>query len=260
MSWYKPADVGFAVRAQLVGLGQGARLFARLLALLPAVLKRPGLVRDQIHFLGNYSLGIIAVSGLFVGFVMALQGYYTLQSFGSTEALGQLVALSLLRELGPVITALLFAGRAGTSLTAEIGLMRAGEQLSAMEMMAVDPVRRILAPRFWAGVVAMPVLAVVFSAVGVIGGWVVAVPMIGIDSGSFWSQMQGGVDVFSVVGNGIIKSVVFGLTVTFVALLQGYTAKPTPEGVSRATTRTVVVASLAVLGLDFVLTALMFSI
>ena len=260
MSWYKPADVGFAVRAQLVGLGQGARLFARLLALLPAVLKRPGLVRDQIHFLGNYSLGIIAVSGLFVGFVMALQGYYTLQSFGSTEALGQLVALSLLRELGPVITALLFAGRAGTWLTAEIGLMRAGEQLSAMEMMAVDPVRRILAPRFWAGVVAMPVLAVVFSAVGVIGGWVVAVPMIGIDSGSFWSQMQGGVDVFSDVGNGIIKSVVFGLTVTFVALLQGYTAKPTPEGVSRATTRTVVVASLAVLGLDFVLTALMFSI
>ena len=260
MSWYKPADVGFAVRAQLVGLGQGARLFARLLALLPAVLKRPGLVRDQIHFLGNYSLGIIAVSGLFVGFVMALQGYYTLQSFGSTEALGQLVALSLLRELGPVITALLFAGRAGTSLTAEIGLMRAGEQLSAMEMMAVDPVQRILAPRFWAGVIAMPVLAVVFSAVGVIGGWVVAVPMIGIDSGSFWSQMQGGVDVFSDVGNGIIKSVVFGLTVTFVALLQGYTAKPTPEGVSRATTRTVVVASLAVLGLDFVLTALMFSI
>ena len=260
MSWYKPADVGFAVRSKLADIGQGARLLARLVALLPAVLKRPGLVRDQVHFLGNYSLGIIAVSGLFVGFVMALQGYYTLQSFGSTEALGQLVALSLLRELGPVITALLFAGRAGTSLTAEIGLMRAGEQLSAMEMMAVDPVRRILAPRFWAGVIAMPVLAAVFSAVGVIGGWVVAVPMIGIDAGSFWSQMQGGVDVFSDVGNGIIKSVVFGFTVTFVALLQGFTAKPTPEGVARATTRTVVVASLAVLGLDFVLTALMFSI
>ena len=260
MSWYKPADVGFAVRAQLVGLGQGARLFARLLALLPAVLKRPGLVRDQIHFLGNYSLGIIAVSGLFVGFVMALQGYYTLKGFGSTEALGQLVALSLLRELGPVITALLFAGRAGTSLTAEIGLMRAGEQLSAMEMMAVDPVRRILAPRFWAGIVAMPVLAAVFSAVGVLGGWVVAVPLIGIDAGSFWSQMQGGVDVFRDVGNGILKSIAFGFTVTFVALLQGYTAKPTPEGVSRATTRTVVAASLSVLALDFVLTALMFSI
>lgn len=260
MSWYHPAAVGFAVRRKLADIGQGARLFARLLALLPAMLRRFGLVRDQIHFLGNYSLAIIAVSGLFVGFVMALQGYYTLQDFGSTEALGQLVALSLLRELGPVITALLFAGRAGTSLTAEIGLMRAGEQLSAMEMMAVDPVRRILAPRFWGGVVAMPVLAAVFSAVGVLGGWLVAVGMIGIDGGAFWSQMQGGVDVWSDVGNGTIKSIVFGLTVTFVALLQGYTAHPTPEGVSRATTRTVVMASLAVLGLDFVLTALMFSI
>jgi len=223
-------------------------------------LQRPGLVRDQVHFLGNYSLAIIAVSGLFVGFVMALQGFYTLQDFGSTEALGQLVALSLLRELGPVITALLFAGRAGTSLTAEIGLMRAGEQLSAMEMMAVDPVRRILVPRFWAGVIAMPVLALVFNAVGVIGGWMVAVPMIGLDGGAFWSQMQGGVDIFSDLGNSVIKSVVFGFTVTFVALLQGYTASPTPEGVSRATTRTVVMASLAVLALDFVLTAMMFSI
>ena len=260
MSWYSPADIGLAVRSKLVRIGQATRLFARLLALLPATLARPALVRDQVHFLGNYSLGIIAVSGLFVGFVMALQGYYTLKGFGSTEALGQLVALSLLRELGPVITALLFAGRAGTSLTAEIGLMRAGEQLSAMEMMAVDPVRRILAPRFWAGIVAMPVLATVFSAVGVLGGWVVAVPLIGIDAGSFWSQMQGGVDVFRDVGNGILKSIAFGFTVTFVALLQGYTAKPTPEGVSRATTRTVVVASLSVLGLDFVLTALMFSI
>ncbi len=260
MSWYSPADIGLAVRSKLVRIGQATRLFARLLALLPATLARPALVRDQVHFLGNYSLGIIAVSGLFVGFVMALQGYYTLKGFGSTEALGQLVALSLLRELGPVITALLFAGRAGTSLTAEIGLMRAGEQLSAMEMMAVDPVRRILAPRFWAGIVAMPVLAAVFSAVGVLGGWVVAVPLIGIDAGSFWSQMQGGVDVFRDVGNGILKSIAFGFTVTFVALLQGYTAKPTPEGVSRATTRTVVVASLSVLGLDFVLTALMFSI
>ena len=252
--------LGFAVRRWLANWGMSTRLLLRLLRLLPSSLARFSLVRDQIHFLGNYSLGIIAVSGLFVGFVMALQGYYTLQSFGSTEALGQLVALSLLRELGPVITALLFAGRAGTSLTAEIGLMRAGEQLSAMEMMAVDPVQRILAPRFWAGVVAMPVLAAVFSAVGVIGGWVVAVPMIGIDSGSFWSQMQGGVDVFSDVGNGIIKSVVFGVTVTFVALLQGFTAKPTPEGVSRATTRTVVVASLWVLGLDFGLTAMMFTV
>ena len=260
MSWYRPADVGFALRRQLVGVGQGARLLGRLLQLLPATFARPGLVRDQVHFLGNYSLAIIAVSGLFVGFVMALQGYYTLQDFGSTEALGQLVALSLLRELGPVITALLFAGRAGTSLTAEIGLMRAGEQLSAMEMMAVDPVQRILAPRFWGGVIAMPLLSLVFNAVGVMGGWAVAVPMLGLDAGAFWSQMQGGVDVFSDLGNSVIKSVAFGFTVTFVALLQGYTAKPTPEGVSLATTRTVVMASLAVLALDFVLTAAMFSI
>lgn len=260
MSWYHPATVGLAVRRELVAIGQGARLFGRLLQLLPATFARPGLVRDQVHFLGNYSLAIIAVSGLFVGFVMALQGYYTLQDFGSTEALGQLVALSLLRELGPVITALLFAGRAGTSLTAEIGLMRAGEQLSAMEMMAVDPVQRILAPRFWGGVIAMPLLSLVFNAVGVMGGWAVAVPMLGLDAGAFWSQMQGGVDVFSDLGNSVIKSVAFGFTVTFVALLQGYTAKPTPEGVSLATTRTVVMASLAVLALDFVLTAAMFSI
>ncbi|SEQ80187.1 lipid asymmetry maintenance ABC transporter permease subunit MlaE [Giesbergeria anulus] len=260
MSWYHPATVGLAVRRELAAIGQGARLFGRLLQLLPATFARPGLVRDQVHFLGNYSLAIIAVSGLFVGFVMALQGYYTLQDFGSTEALGQLVALSLLRELGPVITALLFAGRAGTSLTAEIGLMRAGEQLSAMEMMAVDPVQRILAPRFWGGVIAMPLLSLVFNAVGVMGGWAVAVPMLGLDAGAFWSQMQGGVDVFSDLGNSVIKSVAFGFTVTFVALLQGYTAKPTPEGVSLATTRTVVMASLAVLALDFVLTAAMFSI
>jgi phospholipid/cholesterol/gamma-HCH transport system permease protein len=223
-------------------------------------MRRFGLVRDQVHFLGNYSLAIIAVSGLFVGFVLALQGYYTLQRYGSAEALGLLVALSLVRELGPVVSALLFAGRAGTSLTAEIGLMKAGEQLSAMEMMAVDPVQRILAPRFWGGVIAMPLLAAVFSAVGIIGGWLVGVVLIGVDPGAFWGQMQGGVDVWKDLGNGVVKSVVFGLTVTFVALLEGYEASPTPEGVSRATTRTVVVASLAVLALDFVLTAMMFSI
>ena len=260
MNWLSPARLGLTTRQFLADLGSGARLFFRLAAMMPSALRRFGLVRDQVFFLGNHSLGIVSVSGLFVGFVLALQGYYTLRSFGSTEALGQLVALSLLRELGPVITALLFAGRAGTSLTAEIGLMRAGEQLSAMEMMAVDPVRRILAPRFVGGLIAMPVLAAVFSAVGVMGGYVVAVPMIGIDAGSFWSQMQGGVHVFSDVGNGIIKSAVFGVIVTFVALLQGYTAKPTPEGVARATTRTVVMASLAVLAMDFVLTALMFSL
>lgn len=260
MSWYKPSDVGLAVRSQLADIGAAAHLFVRLVRLFGATFLRPSLVRDQVHFLGNYSLAIIAVSGLFVGFVLGLQGYYTLQRYGSSEALGMLVALSLVRELGPVVTALLFAGRAGTSLTAEIGLMRAGEQLTAMEMMAVDPVRRILAPRFWAGVITMPLLAAVFSAVGVIGGWVVGVVLIGIDPGAFWSQMQGGVDVFRDVGNGVIKSIVFGVTVTFVALLQGYAARPTPEGVSRATTRTVVMASLAVLALDFLLTAMMFSI
>jgi phospholipid/cholesterol/gamma-HCH transport system permease protein len=260
MNWLHPANIGFALRQKLADLGQGARLFLRLLGFLPACLKRFGLVRDQIHFLGNYSLAIITVSGLFVGFVLGLQGYYTLQRYGSSEALGLLVTLSLVRELGPVVCALLFVGRAGTSLTAEIGLMKAGEQLSVMEMMAVDPVKRVLAPRFWGGVIAMPLLAAVFSAMGIIGGWVVGVLLIGVDAGSFWSQIQGGVDVFKDVGNGMIKSFVFGLTVTFVALLQGYEAQATPEGVSSATTRTVVMASLAVLGLDFVLTAMMFSI
>ena len=260
MSWLRPSELGFALRRQVADLGHGARLFLRLVATLGVSLRRFGLIRDQIHFLGNYSLVIIAVSGLFVGFVFGLQGYYTLQRYGSSEALGLLVTLSLVRELGPVVTALLFAGRAGTSLTAEIGLMKAGEQISVMEMMAVDPVQRILAPRFWAGVIAMPMLAAVFSMTGIIGGWVVGVLMIGVDAGSFWSQIQGGVDVWRDVGNGIVKSIVFGFTVTFVALLQGYEAQPTPEGVASATTRTVVVASLAVLGLDFILTAMMFTI
>ena len=260
MSWYKPSDVGFATRSKLADMGYGARLFMRLFALMGSTFRRFGLVRDQIHFLGNYSLAIIAVSGLFVGFVFGLQGYYTLQRYGSSEALGLLVTLSLVRELGPVVTALLFAGRAGTSLTAEIGLMKAGEQISVMEMMAVDPVRRVLAPRFWAGVIVMPLLAAVFSAMGVIGGWMVGVVMIGVDAGSFWSQIQGGVDVWKDVGNGVIKSVVFGFTVTFIALLQGFEAQPTPEGVANATTRTVVMASLTVLGLDFILTAMMFTI
>ena len=260
MSWWRPSDVGYAVRCKLADIGTGARLLARLVGLFGATMRRFGLVRDQVHFLGNYSLSLIAVSGMFVGFVLALQGYNVLQLYGSAKSLGLVVTLGLVRELGPVITALLFAGRAGTSLTAEIGLMRAGEQLSAMEMMAVDPVQRILAPRFWGGVIAMPLLALVFNAVGVIGGWLVGVVLIGVDAGAFWGQMQSGVDIFKDVGNGIVKSLVFGVAVTFIAVLQGYVAKPTPEGVSRATTRTVVMASLAVLGLDFVLTALMFSI
>ena len=253
-------SIGRGLRLKLGDWGWSARLLGALLLHLGACLRRFALVREQIYFLGNRSLSIIGVSGLFVGFVLALQGYYTLQRYGSAEAVGLLVALSLVRELGPVVAALLFAGRAGTSLTAEIGLMKAGEQLSAMEMMAIDPVQRVLAPRFWAGFIAMPLLAAVFSAVGILGGWLVAVPLIGIDAGSFWSQMQGGVDVFKDVGNGFVKSVVFGITVSFVALLQGYACKPTPEGVSQATTRTVVLSSLAVLGLDFILTAMMFSI
>lgn len=260
MSWYQPSEVGFATRSKLADIGFAARLFVRLLASAGPMLKRMNLVRDQIHFMGNYSLAIIAVSGVFVGFVMGLQYYYGLQRFGAADSVGMLISLSLVREFGPVLTALLFAGRAGTSLTAEIGLMKAGEQLSAMELMAVDPVSRILAPRFWGAVIAMPVLAAVFSAVGVLGGWVVSVSMIGIDSGAFWSQMQGGVDVWKDVGNGVLKSMVFGFAVSFIALLQGYLAQATPEGVAHATTRTVVIASLTVLGLDFVLTAMMFSI
>jgi phospholipid/cholesterol/gamma-HCH transport system permease protein len=241
------------------GLGHSAFFFVELLKNVPSALKRFFLVIAQVHAIGNYSLVIIAASGLAVGFVLALQGYYTLSRYGAAESLGLLVALSLVRELGPVVTGLLFAGRAGTSLTAEIGLMKAGEQLAAMEMMAVDPKSRVLAPRFVAGIISMPLLAAIFSAVGIAGGYVVGVLMIGIDPGAFWSQMQSGVDVWDDVGNGIIKSVVFGVACTFVALYQGYEAEATPEGVAQATTRTVVISSLAVLGLDFVLTALMFS-
>lgn len=251
--------IGRHIRESIVSLGAFTRLFIAIMARSGAALKRPGLVAQQIHFIGNYSLVIIAVSGLFVGFVLGLQGYYTLNRYGSEEALGLLVALSLVRELGPVVTALLFAGRAGTSLTAEIGLMKAGEQLAAMEVMAVDPIRRVLVPRFWGGFIAMPILAAVFSMVGIIGGWVVGVLMIGIDSGAFWSQMQDGVDIFKDVANGVVKSVIFGAAVTLIALYEGWNAKATPEGVAHATTRTVVSGALVVLGLDFLLTALMFS-
>ena len=251
--------LGNWVIGRVVRTGYATRLFLRVLLEGLRRVRRPGLVVKQIFFVGNYSFIIIAVSGLFVGFVLGLQGYYTLNRYGSEQALGLLVALSLVRELGPVVSALLFAGRAGTSLTAEIGLMKAGEQLTALEMMAVDPVATVLAPRMWAGIIAMPVLAAIFSAVGVLGGYIVGVLLIGVDSGAFWSQMQGGVDVWRDIGNGVVKSIVFGVAVTFIALFQGYEAKATPEGVSLATTRTVVYASLAVLGLDFLLTALMFS-
>jgi phospholipid/cholesterol/gamma-HCH transport system permease protein len=216
------------------------------------------LIIEQLYFIGNRSLSIITISGLFVGFVLGLQGYYTLQRYGSSEALGLLVALSLTRELGPVVTALLFAGRAGTSLTAGIGLMKAGEQLAAMEMMGVDPMSRVLAPRFVAAVIAMPLLAAMFSAVGVMGSYIVGVQIIGVDSGSFWSQMQAGVDIRNDIGNGVIKSMIFGVICAFIALFVGHEATATPEGVSRATTDTVVASSLVVLGFDFMLTGLMF--
>ena len=225
----------------------------------PEFRKHAPLLIRQLYNVGVLSMLIIIVSGVFIGMVLGLQGYLVLTTYSAETSLGMLVALSLLRELGPVVAALLFAGRAGTSLTAEIGLMKAGEQLSAMEMMAVDPIQRIIAPRFWAGLIVVPLLTAVFNAVGVLGGWIVSVPMIGVDPGAFWSQMQGGVDVWADLGNGVLKSAVFGVTVTFVALLQGYVAKPTADGVAHATTRTVVMASLMVLGLDFLLTAMMFS-
>ena len=240
-------------------LGHHAFFFLELLRSSPAALRRPYLVVAQIHAIGNLSLVIIMASGLAVGFVLALQMYYALVTYGAAESLGLIVNLSLVRELGPVVTGLLFAGRAGTSLTAEIGLMKAGEQLAAMDMMAIDPRTRVLAPRFIGGIVSMPILAILFSTVGILGAYVVAVLLIGVDSGNFWSIMQTGVDVQRDVGNGIVKSMVFGVICTFVALYQGYETQATPEGVAHATTRTVVIASLGILAMDFILTAMMFS-
>jgi phospholipid/cholesterol/gamma-HCH transport system permease protein len=253
------ALVGARTLAVLRGWGHAAFFFMELLAAVPASLRRFMLVVVQLQAVGNRSLLIIVASGMAVGFVLALQMYYALVTYGAAEQLGLIVNLSLVRELGPVGTALLFAGRAGTSLTAEIGLMKAGEQIAAMELMAVDPRQRVLAPRFIAGIVSMPILAAVFSAVGILGAWVVAVLLIGVDGGNFWSIMQNGVDVWRDVGNGMIKAMVFGVVCTVVALYQGYETEATPEGVAYATTRTVVIASLGVLGMDFVLTALMFS-
>jgi phospholipid/cholesterol/gamma-HCH transport system permease protein len=240
-------------------LGVAARFMLLMLRHSGICLRRPHLVIREIYAAGVLSLIIIIVSGLFVGMVLGLQGYETLQTYGSEEALGVLVALSLVRELGPVVAALLFASRAGSAITAEIGLMRATEQIAAMEMMAVDPIARVVAPRFWGAVISMPLLAALFSAMGVFGGYLVGVVLIGVDSGSFWSQMQSAVDFREDIMNGVIKSVVFGIAVTMVALFEGFDAPPTAEGVSRATTRTVVTSSLAILALDFVLTAFMFS-
>jgi phospholipid/cholesterol/gamma-HCH transport system permease protein len=216
------------------------------------------LLLRELYASGVLSLIIILVSGLFVGLVLGLQGYDTLQRYGSSEALGILVALSLVRELGPVVAGLLFASRAGSSITAEVGLMKATEQLTAMDMMAVNPLARIIAPRFWGGVLSMPILAALFTAAGIFGGWLIGVIFIGVDEGAFWAQMQANVNFVDDVCNGIIKSIVFGVAVSLIAVFEGFDAVPTAEGVSRAITRTVVTSALAILALDFVLTSFMF--
>jgi phospholipid/cholesterol/gamma-HCH transport system permease protein len=239
-------------------LGYATRFFALTLFYSGVSFRRFRLIVKEMFSSGVMSLIIILVAGMFVGMVLGLQGFETLKRYGSESALGSLVALSLVRELGPVLAALLFASRAGSAMTAEIGLMKATEQIAAMEMMAVNPIARVVAPRFWAGVISMPLLAALFSAMGVFGGYVVGVVIIGVDEGSFWSQMQGAVDFRQDIMNGVIKSLVFGTVVTVIALFEGFDAPPTAEGVSGATTRTVVQSSLAILMLDFILTAFMF--
>ncbi|MBX3687381.1 MAG: lipid asymmetry maintenance ABC transporter permease subunit MlaE [Rhodocyclaceae bacterium] len=239
-------------------LGFVFRFLAMLLVHSGQSFRRIHLTIREIYFSGVLSLLIILVSGLFVGLVLGLQGYETLQRYGSSEALGVLVALSLTRELGPVVAALLFASRAGSAVTAEIGLMKTTEQLTAMDMMAVNPIARVVAPRFWGGVISMPILAALFSAMGILGGWLIGVPFIGVDDGAFWSQMQAAVDFRYDILNGVIKSVVFGIAVSLIAVFEGYDCVPTAEGVSRAITRTVVSSALAILALDFVLTSFMF--
>jgi phospholipid/cholesterol/gamma-HCH transport system permease protein len=239
-------------------LGRAHLLLLAMLVGSTEVVRRPRLLLEQLFSVGVLTVLIVSVSGLFVGMVLGLQGFYILSQFGAEATLGVMVAASLVRELGPVVTALLFAGRAGSALTAEIGLMKATEQLSGLEMMAVDPTRRVLAPRLVAGLLSMPLLAAVFSMLGVLGGWFVGVGLLGVDDGTYWVQMQAKIDWDEDVVNGVIKSVVFGFACSWIAIFQGYDCVPTSEGVSRATTRTVVHSALAVLGLDFVLTALMF--
>ncbi|MDP3635764.1 MAG: lipid asymmetry maintenance ABC transporter permease subunit MlaE [Azonexus sp.] len=250
--------LGHASIERIWRLGFATRFLFAILRYSGTSFRRLPLTLREIYFSGVLSLLIIVVSGLFVGMVLGLQGYETLQRYGSTEALGVLVALSLTRELGPVVAGLLFASRAGSSVTAEIGLMKSTEQLKAMDMMAVDPIARVVAPRFWGGVISMPLLAALFSAMGVLGGWLVGVVFIGVDDGAFWSQMQAGVDFRFDIVNGIIKSFVFGIAVSLIAVFEGYDSAPTAEGVSRAITRTVVTSALAILALDFVLTSFMF--
>ncbi|MFC3625471.1 lipid asymmetry maintenance ABC transporter permease subunit MlaE [Vogesella amnigena] len=239
-------------------LGFASRFLLAILLQSGQSLLRFQLTIREVYFAGVLSLIIIVVSGLFVGMVLGLQGYNTLARFGSSDALGALVALSLLRELGPVLAALLFASRSGSAMTAEIGLMKATEQLEAMSVMAVNPIARVVAPRFWAGVISMPILAAIFNVMGIFGGYLVGVVMIGVDEGTFWSQMQNNVDLHYDVINGLIKSLFFGVAVTLIAVFEGYDATPTAAGVSSATTRTVVTSALVILALDFILTAFMF--
>ena len=251
-------SLGQSTRNSFAKLGRSSLFLLNTLSGIPDTIIRPALLVKQLFSVGVLSFLIITISGLFVGMVLGLQGFYTLSDFGAEESLGVMVAASLVRELGPVVSALLFAGRAGSALTAEIGLMKATEQLSGMEMMAVDPIKRIISPRFLAGFVSMPLLAALFSTIGVIGGHMVGVGMLGVDDGAFWAQMQASIDFQQDMINGVIKSIVFGFVVSWIALFEGYDTIPTAEGVSRATTRTVVNSAFAVLGLDFILTALMF--
>ncbi|PKM13411.1 MAG: ABC transporter permease [Gammaproteobacteria bacterium HGW-Gammaproteobacteria-3] len=250
--------LGRSTRTSFAKLGRGTLFLVCTLAGITYVLPRPGLLLKQMYSVGVLTFLIVTISGLFVGMVLGLQGFNILSDFGSEEALGIMVAASLVRELGPVVSALLFAGRAGSALTAEIGLMKATEQLSGMEMMAVDPIKRIISPRFYAGFLSMPLLAALFSTIGILGGHLVGVGLLGVDDGSYWSQMQANLDFYDDIVNGAIKSVVFGFAATWIALFEGYDAIPTSEGVSRSTTRTVVNSAFAILGLDFILTALMF--
>jgi len=239
-------------------MGRASIFFVRVLVAVPSTFTRPRLIIKEIYSIGVLSLTLIIVSGFFVGMVLGLQGYVTLVDFGAEESLGVVVAITLVRELGPVVTALLFAGRAGSALAAEIGLMKTTEQLSSMEMMAVDPIKRVIAPRFIGGIISMPLLTIIFTAVGILGGRFVGVGLLGVDEGSFWSQMQANVDLVDDVANGMIKGVVFAVVCVWIALYKGYEATPTAEGISLATTHTVVNSAFAVLGLDFILTALMF--
>ncbi len=250
--------LGASTRTSFTKLGRGTYFLLDTLAGILSVLPRPRLLMNQMYSVGVLSFLIITISGLFVGMVLGLQGFYILSDFGAEESLGIMVAASLVRELGPVVTALLFAGRAGSALTAEIGLMKATEQLSGMEMMAIDPIRRIITPRFLAGMLSMPLLAALFSAIGIIGGQLVGTGLLGVDDGAYWSQMQNQIDFYDDIINGVIKSVIFGFVTSWIALFEGYDAIPTSEGVSRATTRTVVNSAFSILGLDFILTALMF--